>query len=46
MAVHPSRLLEAATLPDRLTYYWQVLAPVAFFPWPPRWSCSSRCPRR
>jgi uncharacterized membrane protein len=32
MVVHPSRLVEAATLPDRLTYYWQVLAPVAFFP--------------
>jgi uncharacterized membrane protein len=32
MVVHPSRLLEAATLPDRLTYYWQVLAPVACFP--------------
>jgi len=32
MVVHPSRLLELATRPDRLTYYWQVLAPVAFFP--------------
>ena len=32
MVVHPSRLIELATRPDRLTYYWQVLAPVAFFP--------------
>ena len=32
MVVHPSRLLELATLPDRLNYYWHVLAPVAFFP--------------
>jgi uncharacterized membrane protein len=32
MVVHPSRLLELATRPDRLTYYWQVLAPVAFLP--------------
>ena len=32
MAVHPSRLLDLATLPDRLDYYWKVLAPVAFFP--------------
>jgi uncharacterized membrane protein len=32
MVVHPSRLLELATMDDRLTYYWQVLAPVAFLP--------------
>jgi uncharacterized membrane protein len=32
MVVHPSRLLGLATQQDRLTYYWQVLAPVAFFP--------------
>jgi uncharacterized membrane protein len=32
MVVHPSRLLELATRPDRLTYYWKVLAPVAFLP--------------
>jgi uncharacterized membrane protein len=32
MVVHPSRLLELATMPDRLTYYWQLLAPVAFLP--------------
>ena len=32
MVVHPSRLLELASRPDRLTYYWQVLAPVAFLP--------------
>jgi uncharacterized membrane protein len=32
MVVHPSRLLELATRPDRLRYYWQVLGPVAFFP--------------
>jgi uncharacterized membrane protein len=32
MAAHPSRLLELATRQDRLTYYWQVLAPVACFP--------------
>jgi uncharacterized membrane protein len=32
MVVHPSRLLELATRPDRLTYYWQVLAPVAMLP--------------
>jgi uncharacterized membrane protein len=32
MVVHPSRLLELATMPDRLTYYWQILAPVAFLP--------------
>jgi uncharacterized membrane protein len=32
MIVHPSRLLEVASLPDRLTYYWYVLAPVAFLP--------------
>jgi uncharacterized membrane protein len=32
MAAHPSRLLSLATQEDRLTYYWRVLAPVAFFP--------------
>jgi uncharacterized membrane protein len=32
MTVHPSRLWGLATRQDRLTYYWQVLAPVAFFP--------------
>jgi uncharacterized membrane protein len=32
MVVHPSRLVELATMPDRLTYYWQVLGPLAFFP--------------
>jgi uncharacterized membrane protein len=32
MVVHPSRLWGLATRQDRLTYYWQVLAPVAFFP--------------
>src|SRR6266545_1221392 len=32
MVVHPSRLLELATMPDRLTYYWRLLAPVAFMP--------------
>jgi uncharacterized membrane protein len=32
MVVHPSRLLSLATQHDRLTYYWKVLAPVAFFP--------------
>jgi uncharacterized membrane protein len=32
MVVHPSRLLEMATLGDRLDYYWHVLGPVAFFP--------------
>jgi uncharacterized membrane protein len=32
MVVHPSRLVELASLPDRVTYYWQVLAPVAFLP--------------
>jgi len=30
--VHPSRLLDLATMPDRLTYYWQLLAPVALLP--------------
>jgi uncharacterized membrane protein len=29
---HPSRLVHLATQPDRLTYYRQVLAPVAFLP--------------
>jgi uncharacterized membrane protein len=32
MVVHPSRLLDLATRPDRLVYYGKVLAPVAFFP--------------
>jgi uncharacterized membrane protein len=32
MVVHPDRLAELATRPDRLAYYWQVLAPVAFLP--------------
>jgi uncharacterized membrane protein len=32
MVAHPSRLLGLATQHDRLTYYWRVLAPVAFFP--------------
>jgi uncharacterized membrane protein len=32
MVAHPSRLLSLATQEDRLTYYWRVLAPVAFFP--------------
>ena len=32
MVAHPSRLLDLATLSDRLSYYWKVLAPVAFFP--------------
>jgi uncharacterized membrane protein len=32
LAAHPSRLLHLATLPDRLTYFWQILAPVAFLP--------------
>ncbi|HET7518869.1 MAG TPA: DUF2079 domain-containing protein [Actinomycetes bacterium] len=32
MAVHPSRLWDLATLPDRVDYYWHVLGPVAFFP--------------
>jgi len=32
MVVHPSRLVELASMPDRVTYYWQVLAPVAFLP--------------
>src|SRR5919108_823873 len=32
MGVHPSRLLGLATMPDGLTYYWQLLAPVAFLP--------------
>jgi len=32
MVAHPSRLLALATRQDRLTYYWRVLAPVAFFP--------------
>ena len=32
MAIHPDRLAELATRPDRLAYYWQVLAPVAFLP--------------
>ena len=27
MVVHPSRLLDLATLPDRLSYYWHVLGP-------------------
>jgi uncharacterized membrane protein len=29
---HPSRIVQLATQPDRLTYYQQVLAPVAFLP--------------
>jgi uncharacterized membrane protein len=32
LVAHPSRLLGLATLPDRLTYFWQILAPVAFLP--------------
>ena len=32
LVAHPSRLLGLATLPDRLTYFWQIMAPVAFFP--------------
>jgi len=32
LGAHPSRLLRLATLPDRLTYFWQIMAPVAFFP--------------
>jgi uncharacterized membrane protein len=32
LVAHPSRLLELATRADRLAYYWQVLAPVAFLP--------------
>jgi uncharacterized membrane protein len=32
MVVHPSRLLALATQPDRVAYYWRVLAPVAFLP--------------
>jgi uncharacterized membrane protein len=32
LVVHPSRLLGLATLPDRVTYFWQILAPVAFLP--------------
>jgi uncharacterized membrane protein len=32
MVAHPSRLLDLATQPDRLTYFWQLLAPVALFP--------------
>jgi uncharacterized membrane protein len=32
MATHPDRLLELATRPDRLTYYWKLLGPVAFVP--------------
>jgi uncharacterized membrane protein len=32
MVAHPSRLLELATQPDRLTYFARLLAPVAFFP--------------
>jgi uncharacterized membrane protein len=32
MVAHPSRLLDLATQPDRLTYFWRLLAPVAFFP--------------
>jgi len=32
MVAHPSRLLDLATQEDRLTYYWKILAPVAFFP--------------
>jgi uncharacterized membrane protein len=32
LVAHPSRLLGLATLPDRLTYFWQIMAPVAFLP--------------
>jgi uncharacterized membrane protein len=32
MVVHPSRLAELATRPDRVDYYWHVLGPVAFLP--------------
>jgi uncharacterized membrane protein len=32
LVAHPSRLLRLATMPDRLTYFWQILAPVAFLP--------------
>jgi uncharacterized membrane protein len=32
MVVHPSRLLELASQADRLSYYWHMLAPVAFLP--------------
>ena len=32
MVLHPSRLVDLATQPDRLTYYWQLLAPVALLP--------------
>ena len=28
LVAHPSRLLGLATLPDRLTYFWQIMAPV------------------
>ncbi len=32
LVLHPSRILHLATQPDRLRYYWQVLAPVALLP--------------
>lgn len=32
LVFHPSRIVDLATQPDRLTYYQQVLAPVAFLP--------------
>ena len=32
MLIDPTRLTDLATQPDRLTYYWQLLAPVAFLP--------------
>jgi uncharacterized membrane protein len=32
MVLHPTRLVDLTTQPDRLTYYWQLLAPVALLP--------------
>ncbi len=32
MLIDPTRLTDLATQPDRLSYYWQLLAPVAFLP--------------